>query len=194
MAAKHRIDKGFRVEITDTVAGAAPAALPAPVPDLDLQYFKKYLHMLQTLDLENLLYHTLHLALPCDHEGVVLGSICICDNPGLVRVVMEYAVRFYDLLLARLSLNTINRITLQMQRCFTQQEYNMLFDPSERDFSKPIFRTLLITNHTDRRLFITNRDKSDASFLNLLKNWSKVHNPVLYAFIYGDTFGTASQI
>lgn len=150
--------------------------------------------MLRTVNLENLIYHTLYLALPCDNEGVIFGFITISDNPHLVGLVMDYTVRFYDALLAKLPLSAVNRIALQVQRCFTWQEYTMLFDTRERDFSKQIFRTLLITNHTDRLLFTTNRDTSHASFLNLLKNWSEVHNPVLYEFIYGDTFGTASEI
>ena len=145
--------------------------------------------MIQTQDLEKLIYHTIDLAPPCDNS-VVLGFLSVIDNPLLVQAVMQHVTKYYDLLLQTLPLDMADRIALQMQRCFTEEEYYLLFTRGT-DFTKPIFKTLLITNRTEQLLFTCNRDRSYEAFATLLKSWSKVHNSVLYTFLYGSNFSTA---
>lgn len=147
--------------------------------------------MIQIDDLEQLIYRTIDLATP-SKDSVVFGFLSVVDNPMLVLAVMQYVTRFYDTLLQTLPLTPVNRISLQMQRCFTEEEYYTVFNLRHNDFTQPIFKTLLITNHNDRLLFTRNRNASYEAYNRLLESWSKVQNSVLYSFLYGDKVSTTT--
>ena len=133
-------------------------------------------------DLEKLIYDTVDIV-PQGNDSVFLGLFSIVDNPACLDAITTYVARYYDTLLQTLPLTTSQRITMQMQRCCTYEEYKLLFVPTQ-NFNRFPFKTFLITSNSERLLFIRNRDSSYEAFVALLENWTKIHHPFLHAFIY----------
>lgn len=144
--------------------------------------------MLTTDDITHFIASTVDIV-PESEDSVFLGVFSIPDSPATLHAIMGYVTRYYDVLLEHLALTPLQRITFQMQRCFTYNEYKTLFNMSvkQTDYHKhPIFRTLLITNADDRLLFIRKCGDDDyAAYVAFLEAWSKVHNQNLNSHLYG---------
>ncbi len=143
--------------------------------------------MLTRDEIEHLIYDTVDIV-PQGEDSVFLGVFSLVDNPATLDLLLVKMTTYYDRLLEILPLSVSERIKLQMQRCFSYEEYKALFTSvQEKDLNRAICKTLLITTKTELQLFINNpsRDDSYKAFVALLERWSKVHNPLMHSLLYG---------
>lgn len=178
---KCRYSKGFGV-----CSGVARLSAPVPTRKSTLDTGTKISTMLNRKEIEDLIYSTVDIV-PHGEDSVFLGLFRLVDNPETLDLLLVRVTAYYDRLIEILPLSVSDRLSLQMQRCFRYEEYRGLFKPvQDKDFRKPIFRTLLLTSKAELSLFTNNptRDESYKSFVALLDSWSKVHNPFLHSLIY----------
>lgn len=148
---------------------------------------KKLCNMISEQHLEALFYEATGLIPEEGGETVYLGTCQILDSDAGLAAVLTFYTRYWDRFLKTVPLTTLQRIRITLLRCFTFEEYTCLFNLTikESDFHDyPIFRTLLISSHKERLLFIRSHDNSHAAFLTLLESFSKIHSSLIHTFIY----------
>ena len=147
--------------------------------------------MISEQHLENLFYEATDLIQEDNENTVFLGTCQVLDSEVGLSATLTFYTSYWDKFLKNVPLSPLQRLRISLLRCFTFEEYTCIFNLTikESDFPDyPIFRTLLISSHRERLLFIRSHDNSHAAYLTLLESFSKIHNPFLYSFLYETRF------